>query len=113
MSTTLLVTDRNLTVLGDPLSGWTKLSCDLNHLKPAAGAVVLPARPEVMALLQPGNRLVILRDQTVWCAGPMEVPQDYAWDLEQNAGGTVTVSFSDDLARVAGYLTYPEPTKAL
>jgi hypothetical protein len=49
----------------------------------------------------------------VWCAGPLEEPQDYAWDLDQNAGvGTVTARFTDDLARVAGYLTYPEPTKA-
>ncbi|HEX5541976.1 MAG TPA: hypothetical protein VFX60_10530, partial [Micromonospora sp.] len=49
----------------------------------------------------------------VWCAGPMEEPQDYRWDLEQNPDpGTVTVRFSDDLARIAGYLTYPEPTKA-
>ncbi|MGW1039321.1 siphovirus ReqiPepy6 Gp37-like family protein [Streptomyces sp. NPDC002547] len=113
MTIQLLVTDRNLNVLGDPLSGWTKLACDLNFNAPAAGSVTLPARPESMQLLQPGNRLVVIRDQTVWCAGPMEEPQNYVWDLEQNTRpGTVTVSFSDDLARVAGYLTYPEPAKA-
>jgi hypothetical protein len=66
-----------------------------------------------MQLLQPGNRLVVLRNGAIWCAGPLEEPQDYVWDLDQNAGpGTVTVSYTDDLARVAGYLTYPEPTKA-
>lgn len=112
MALQLLVTDRNLTVVGDPLDGWTRLACDLNHNRPASGQVTLPARPEVMKLLQPGRRLVVVRDQAVWCAGPMEEPQDYAWDLESNAGGTVNVRFSDDLARVAGYLTYPEPSKA-
>ncbi|MFB6943183.1 siphovirus ReqiPepy6 Gp37-like family protein [Streptomyces sp. NPDC060286] len=112
MTIQLLVTDRNLTVVGDPLSGWTRLSCDLNHNAPASGSVTLPARPEYMRLLQPGHRLVVIRDGQVWCAGPMEQPQSYTWDLAQNAGGTVTVAFSDDLARVAGYLTYPEPTKA-
>ncbi|MCX4622777.1 siphovirus ReqiPepy6 Gp37-like family protein [Streptomyces albogriseolus] len=111
MALQLLVTDRNLNVVGDPLPKWTKLACDLNWNRPASGEVQLPAWPEVMELLQPGHRLVVVRDKQVWCAGPMEEPQDYAWDLGANAGGTVTVRFSDDLARVAGYLTYPEPTK--
>ncbi|MFF8980172.1 siphovirus ReqiPepy6 Gp37-like family protein [Streptomyces cellulosae] len=111
MTIQLLVTDRNLSVLGDPLSGCTKLACDINFNKPAAGSAVLPARPEVVELLQPGNRLVVVRDKGVWCAGPLEEPQDYVWDLEQNPGwGTVTVRFTDDLARIAGYLTYPDPT---
>ncbi|MFF2009177.1 siphovirus ReqiPepy6 Gp37-like family protein [Streptomyces sp. NPDC058195] len=112
MTIHFLVTDRNLRVVGDPLDGWTRLTCDLNHNAPASGSVSLPARPEYMQLLQPGHRLVVIRDGQVWCAGPMEQPQDYTWDLAQNAGGSVTVTFSDDLARVAGYLTYPEPGKA-
>ncbi|MFH9816134.1 siphovirus ReqiPepy6 Gp37-like family protein [Streptomyces sp. NPDC017230] len=111
MTVQLLVTDRNLTFLGDPITGWTKLTCDLNFNAPASGSVELPARPEYMELLQPGNRMVVIRDGEIWCAGPMEEPQDYTWDLAANAGvGTVTCRFSDDLARVAGYLTYPEPS---
>ncbi|MFE4051244.1 siphovirus ReqiPepy6 Gp37-like family protein [Streptomyces sp. YIM B13518] len=113
MTIHLLVTDRNLTVLGDPITGWTKLACETHFNAPASGSVTMPARQEYMELLQPGNRLVMLRDGTIWCAGPLEVPQEYTWDLEENAGvGTVTVHFSDDLARIAGYLTYPEPAKA-
>lgn len=110
MTIQLLVTDRSLNVLGDPLGNWSKLTCDLNFNQPASGTVTLPAWPEVMQLLQPGNRLVVIRNGGIWCAGPMEQPQDFAWDLQQNAHpGTVTVTFSDDLARVAGYLTYPNP----
>ncbi|MEU2992595.1 siphovirus ReqiPepy6 Gp37-like family protein [Streptomyces griseoincarnatus] len=113
MAIELLVTDRNLTFLGDPITGWTRLECELNFNAPASGTVGMPARPEYMELLQPGNRLVVIRDGSIWCAGPMEVPQEYAWDLAANAGvGTVTVNFTDDLARIAGYLTYPEPTLA-
>ncbi|MFI7394007.1 siphovirus ReqiPepy6 Gp37-like family protein [Streptomyces tendae] len=112
MAIDLLVTDQNLNVLGDPIAGWTKLACDLNYNRPASGSVQLPARPEVMELLQPGHRLVVIRDQEIWCAGPMEEPQNYSWDLGANAGvGTVAVNFTDDLGRVAGYLTYPEPAK--
>ncbi|MGA5076260.1 siphovirus ReqiPepy6 Gp37-like family protein [Streptomyces griseoincarnatus] len=113
MALQLLVTDRNLNVIGDPLSEWTQVSCDRNFNRPASGAVKLPAWPQYMQLLQPGNRLVLIRDKQVWCAGPMEEPQNYTWDLGENSGaGTVTVNFSDDLARIAGYLTYPEPDKA-
>ncbi|MFG3154221.1 siphovirus ReqiPepy6 Gp37-like family protein [Streptomyces sp. NPDC048219] len=113
MAVQLLVTDRHLNVVGDPLTGWTKLQCDLNFNAPASGSVVLPAYPEVMELLQPGNRMVVVRDRSIWCAGPLEEPQDYVWDLGGDSEpGTVTARFSDDLARVAGYLTYPEPSKA-
>ncbi|WP_326700197.1 siphovirus ReqiPepy6 Gp37-like family protein [Streptomyces sp. NBC_01754] len=112
MSIQLLVTDRNLNVLGDPLHGWTDLKAEINFNAPASGSVSLPAHPEYMELLQPGNRLVVIRDRNIWCAGPLEEPQNYTWDLQGNADpGTVTVQFSDDLARVAGYLTYPEPAK--
>ncbi|MEV6791240.1 siphovirus ReqiPepy6 Gp37-like family protein [Streptomyces sp. NPDC051320] len=113
MAVTILITDRNLNVLGDPIDGWTDLSCDVNYKQPASGSITLPAWPRYMALLQPGNRLVVIRDGGIWCAGPMETPQDFVWDLTGNADpGTVTVSFTDDLALVAGYLTYPTPTAA-
>lgn len=109
----LLVTDKNLTVLGDPLTGWTDLSCDQNFNEPAAGSVTLPAYPETMELLVPGNRLVVIRDGAIWCAGPMEVPGAFEWDTDSNADpGTVTCSFTDDLARIAGYLTYQNPAAA-
>jgi hypothetical protein len=113
MAITLLVTDRNLVVQGDPISDWTSLTCDLNFNQPASGSLTLPAWPETMAQLQPGNRLVVIRDGGIWCAGPLEAPQNYTWDLDSNPDpGTVTVDFTDDLARVAGYLTYPDPTVA-
>lgn len=113
MTIQLLVTDRDLNFLGDPIDGWTKLSCDLNFNKPASGSVTLPAYPRYVELLQPGNRLVVVRDGTIWCAGPFEQPQAFTWDLDQTPDpGTVTATFSDDLARVAGYLTYPNPAAA-
>jgi hypothetical protein len=113
---TLLVTDKQLNVIGDPLDGWTDLTSTLNFNTPASGQVTLPARPEYMALFQPGHRLVVIRDGAIWCAGPLEVPQDYSWGVGGNtsepAPGKVTVNFSDDLGRIAGHLTYPNPAAA-
>lgn len=113
MTIELLVTDENLTVQGDPLSGWTNLDTTRRFNEPASGTVQLPATPDVMAQLQPGRRLVVIRDGQVWTAGPMEIPADYSWSVEQDSGvGTVTVAFSDDLAVLAGYITWPAPASA-
>jgi hypothetical protein len=111
MAITLLITDNDLAVQGDPLTGWTNLDATLKFNEPAAGTVTLPAYPEVMAQLQPGNRLLVIRDGSIWCAGPMEEPTDYSWSVDDARGvGEVTVNFSDDLATIAGYITWPEPS---
>ncbi|MFG2679171.1 siphovirus ReqiPepy6 Gp37-like family protein [Streptomyces sp. NPDC048392] len=110
MAITLLITDQNLTVQGDPLTGWTGLDAMKKFNEPAAGSVVLPAYPEVMAQLQRGNRLVVIRDGSIWTAGPMEKPTDYEWSVDGQPGvGQVTVNFSDDLAKVAAKIVLPEP----
>ncbi|MFG3660232.1 siphovirus ReqiPepy6 Gp37-like family protein [Streptomyces sp. NPDC047706] len=113
MTIQLLVTDNTLTVQGDPLTGWTSLDAAKKFNEPGAGSVTLPAYPEVMEQLQPGNRLVVIRDGGIWMGGPMEVPADFSWSIDgEQDPGQVTVSFSDDLALVAGYITWPEPANA-
>ncbi|MFF9269069.1 siphovirus ReqiPepy6 Gp37-like family protein [Streptomyces rochei] len=110
MAITLLITDRDLSVQGDPLVGWANLDVTRRFNEPAAGTVTLPAHPEVMAQLQPGNRMVVIRDGSIWMAGPMEQPTDYEWSVEGEPGvGRVTVNFSDDLASIAGRIVWPEP----
>ncbi|BDH04910.1 siphovirus ReqiPepy6 Gp37-like family protein [Streptomyces seoulensis] len=112
MAVHLLITDENLAVQGDPLDGWTNLDATKRHNEPGSGSVDLPARPDIMAQLQPGNRLVVIRDGAVWMAGPMEIPTDYTWSVTEEPHGKVTVSFADDLATVAGYITWPAPASA-
>ncbi|WP_405991109.1 siphovirus ReqiPepy6 Gp37-like family protein [Streptomyces sp. NBC_00986] len=112
MAVQLLITDRNLAVQGDPIDGWTNLDATKRYCEPGSGSVDVPALPEVMAQLQPGNRLVVIRDGAVWTAGPMEIPADYSWSVTDNPAGRVTVSFSDDLATIAGYITWPTPANA-
>src|SRR5690349_3387754 len=104
MAIILLITDADLAVQGDPLTGWSDLDVLLKFNEPASGSVKLPAYPEVMEQLQPGHRLVVIRDRAIWCAGPMEQPTDYEWSIDSaNGVGEVTVNFSDDLATIAGH----------
>lgn len=115
MAIQLLVTDEALTVQGDPLVDWTSLDCTLKFNEPGSGTVDLIAHPYVMAQLQPGNRLVVVRDGAIWMAGPMEIAQDFSWGVPGSGEappGKVTVAFSDDLARPAGYITWPAPASA-
>lgn len=110
MAIALLITDKQLTPLGDPLDGWANLTAELRFNEPGTGTVDLPAWPEVVELLQPGNRLVVVRDGAIWMAGPLEEPQAGDWSVDGEADpGAVKAAFSDDLARVAGYVTYPNP----
>ncbi|AYD81620.1 minor tail protein [Streptomyces phage Kromp] len=112
MAITLLITDKNLAVQGDPLTGWSGLDVTRKFNEPAAGSVVLPAYPEVMAQLQPGNRLVVIRDGSIWTAGPMEQPADYEWSVDGEPGvGKVSVNFTDDLAAIAGHIIWPQADK--
>ncbi|WP_217545562.1 siphovirus ReqiPepy6 Gp37-like family protein [Streptomyces sp. GbtcB6] len=110
MAITLLTTDKNMTVQGNPLTGWTNLDVTVNFNAPAAGTVTLPAYPELMAQLVPGHRIVVIRDGAIWTAGPMEEPTNYRWSLDDPGVGVVDVNFSDDLATIAGYITWPEPS---
>lgn len=115
MAIQLLVTDEDLVPQGDPLAGWTNLDVTTRFNEPASGSVTMPAYPDTMAQLQAGRRLVVTRDRQVWCAGPMEIPQDLAYGVGTDGEappGRVTVNFTDDLARPAGYLTWPAPASA-
>ncbi|MEV4335770.1 siphovirus ReqiPepy6 Gp37-like family protein [Streptomyces sp. NPDC049590] len=111
----LLITNRDLVVQGDPLTDWSSLDVTQVFNEPGSGSVDLVAHAEVMAQLQPGNRMLVIRDGAVWMSGPMEVPQDYSWGIAGDGEpppGKVTVNFADDLAVVAGYLTWPAPGSA-
>ncbi|MCO6011407.1 siphovirus ReqiPepy6 Gp37-like family protein [Actinoallomurus purpureus] len=118
MAIQLLVTDRNLNVVGDPIVDWRSLDVTRSFNAPAAGTLELVAYPDILAQLQPGNRIIVIRDGQIWCAGPMEVPQEYTWGVggasasSEPDPGIVKVSFADDLAYLAGYKTYPNPAAA-
>lgn len=113
MAIRVLITDPAHQVVGDPLSEWSSVDVTRRFNEPASGQVTHPAHPWVMQQLQPGNRVVLIRNGAVWCEGPLEIPTDYTWDLSDDADpGTVTLHFTDDLARLAGYVAWADPAAA-
>jgi hypothetical protein len=110
---TLLITDQYLTVAGDPIACWTNIDLTLRFNEPSSGMFVAPGFSWIREQIAPGRRVVVIRDQTVLVAGPIEKFQYERSDDGENAGvGVLTVNFADDLACVAGRLTYPDPTLA-
>lgn len=109
MAIQILFADSALNVIGDPLADWDSLDVTLKYNEPAAGQVTAAAWPELMENLQPGNRVIIIRDGEVWTTGPMEIVQDFTWgvgDTNEPDPGKVTFTFSDDLALMAQRVTY-------
>lgn len=112
---TLLITDRNLNVVGDPVDGWTDLDVTLRFNEPATGSFTAPARPELLQQIATGGyRVVVIREGAIFVAGPIERPGPERWsvDGQDTDPGTVTVYFTDDLALIAGRVTYPTPSAA-
>lgn len=109
MAITVLVTDPALTVVGDPLP-WTDIDITLRFNEPGSGSVTCPAWPAVMTQLAAGNRLTVVRDGAVFAAGPIE-GDDYDWRIGEDPG-EIVVDFGEDLALIAGRVTYPDPSLA-
>jgi hypothetical protein len=111
---TILVTDKDLNVLGDPLDGWSSLQVTLRWKEPGSGQIVVPAHSYVREQLVPGCRIVVLRQvlgqQHVLIAGPMEDKlRERADDGDKGGVGLYTISFADDMAWLAARLAYPNP----
>lgn len=118
----ILVTDRSLNVVGDPIVTWTSLDVTLRYNEPSSGVIEMPAYPWIRDQFRaPGYRVVVIRRQPaivgatstpgVLVAGPIEQTTYERSDDGENAGvGKLTVNFADDLALVAAHCTYPDPT---
>jgi hypothetical protein len=107
---TVLVTDRDLTVVGDPISVWTSLDITLRFNQPGSGILITPAYPWVREQIVPGNRIVVIRNGEVLMSGPIEERLHERSDDGEHAGdGRLTVHFADDLATVVARSVYPDP----
>lgn len=113
---TVLITDKNLNVLGDPISVWTMLDITLRFNEPTSSMFTSPGYAWIRNQIVPGARVVCIRSvlgtTSVVAAGPIEeVLYERSDDGDNSGDGVLTVNWTDDLAWIAGRLTYPDPTK--
>jgi hypothetical protein len=113
---TLLVTDKNLNVLGDPIANWKTIDLTLKFNEPSTGQFTVPGYAYVRNQVSRGNRITCIRRvlgvSKVVLSGPIEsIQYERSDDGENSATGMLTVTWADDLAQLAGRLTYPDPTK--
>jgi hypothetical protein len=105
----VLITDRNMKVVGDPITCWTSLDITLKFNEPGAGIVTVPGYDWISNQLRPGARIVVLRDGVSLIAGPVE---QWLWERSDdgdNAGaGQITINFSDFMSLIVSRLTYPD-----
>lgn len=109
----VLVMDKQLQVVGDPILCWTSLDITLKFNEASTGVLTAPGYDWVRDQFTPGCRVVVIRDGQVLIAGPMEL---YLWERSDdgdNAGaGQITVNFSDFLSLIVARETYPDGTLA-
>jgi hypothetical protein len=113
-SYTILITDANLVVQGDPISHWTSLQVTLRWKEPGSGQFEAPAHSYIREQLVPGCRIVILRRlwdmQHTLISGPMEsLLRERADDGDNGGVGKLTVTFAEDLAWLGARIAYPNP----
>lgn len=119
---TLLTTDRDLTVVGDPIAHWTSIEAVQRFNQPGSGQFTAAASRPLLDLLTniapvgqwlpdqivPGHRIMMIRDGEIWSAGPIE-QWTYEEDDDAASGGIVTVTWADDMAWLGARVTYPDP----
>lgn len=111
---TVLITDAQLNVLGDPVYEWDTLQCTIRWKEPGSGSITVPAHQYIRMQLVPGSRIVILRrvlgTYHVLLSGPMEkIKRERSDDGENGGVGKLTISFVEDLAWLAARLAFPNP----
>src|SRR5690606_3520978 len=74
-----LATDRQLQVIGDPITGWTRLEVALRYNEPSAASISLPLSAVSAGQIEPGCRLVVIRDGRVLISGPIERRGPQRW----------------------------------
>ncbi|MEV2239532.1 hypothetical protein [Micromonospora sp. NPDC049891] len=109
------ITDHNLTPIYEQVDDWSAISITLRFNEVSSGEFTAPAHPELMAAVRtPKARAVVERNGAILLAGPIEyTPTDFDAERDGYDGnGDVTVRWADDLALVAGRLSYPNPAQA-
>jgi phage replication-related protein YjqB (UPF0714/DUF867 family) len=115
---TILVTNANLTVIGDPIYEWDTLQCGIRWKEPGSGSITVPAHQYIRDQLVPGSRIVVIRrvlgTYHILLAGPVEKVMRERADTGENGGvGKLTINFVEDLSWLAARLAFPDPSKPI
>ncbi|OZV74764.1 hypothetical protein CA850_29750 [Micromonospora echinospora] len=112
---TLLITDRDLNVVGQPITRWTEIDVTLRFNEPDSGTATIPTDGLSIDQLAPGNRLVVIRDGAFFTGGPIETPGALSWSATggDSGAGTTTLAFASDLASIAAEVVYPDPANPI
>lgn len=110
MAIHLLVTDRDLNIVGDRINCWETIDCTLRHNAVGSGQFTAPAYPWIREQIEASNRVVVIRDGQIFMAGPWEEAIIEQSDNGENSGdGKIRVDFADDLSLIATREAYPNP----
>ncbi|GAB1641774.1 siphovirus ReqiPepy6 Gp37-like family protein [Krasilnikovia sp. MM14-A1259] len=123
MALTILITDRNLRIIGDPITRWTQVDMTLRFNEPGSGTITAAADGVSADQLAPGNRLVVIRNPDpltgypggIVMAGPIEQPGAEEWSIDgtTSGAGTTTIGFASDEAAIVAEVAYPDPAHAI
>ncbi len=107
MSAVILICNRDLVSIGQPVTSWTAIDLTVKFNEVGVGSFDAPANDDLIrAIRTPDSRVVVLDRSEVLFSGPIET-YELAW--QRDGRGTVKVNFSDHLALVAERLAYPNP----
>jgi hypothetical protein len=111
---TILITDRDLDYIGDPIVCWTYIDVTLRFNEPGTGLFTVPAFPWIIEQISAGRRAVLIRNGEQLISGPIEKWMHERSNDGENAGvGRLTINFSDDLASIAARMAYPNTTQTI
>ncbi len=112
----LWISDHNLVEIAQQVDDWQSISITLRFNEVSSGEFVAPATPELVAAVRtPKARVVCERNGEILLAGPIEYTGGLDWSADKDGYdgyGDLTVRWADDLALIAGRLSYPNPALA-
>jgi hypothetical protein len=113
VATTILVCDRNLRAVAQPVQRWTELTAEQKFNAVGSGEFIAPGYADLVTGLNlPDSRVVVQVNGQVWCSGPVDKPGNQAW-TPTDGDGLIKVNFATNEALLAERLVYPQPNLAI
>ena len=113
MTATILVCDKDLRAVAQPVQRWTELTAEQRFNAIGSGEFIAPGYADLTAGLNlPDSRVVVQVDGQVWTSGPVEKPGGQAW-TPADGDGLIKVNFATHEVLLAERIVYPNPALAI